>query len=109
VAVITVDLTLGNTRVMSRRSDARITAGSKVEYVASGQEAAIGTQNPGQGTRCTRLSAVGAAGAGGAGLSGGALAALIIAGVGGAVAGIVAATQADSVSPGQIFVSNFTP
>lgn len=112
VAVVTIDLGLGNTRVIAKRSDARITSGSKVEYVAAGQEAAVGVQNPGQGTRCTRLSAAGSGSSSGgvpAALSAGALTALILAGVGGAVAGIVAATQSDSVSPGQIFVSTFTP
>ncbi len=117
VAVISVDLTLGNTRVTSKRSDAKVTSGNKVEYVASGQEVAVGTQNPGTGTRCARLGAggVGGVSAGvpsvlsGGVLSGGALVALILAGIGGTVAGVVAATQSDSVSPGQIFVSTFQP
>jgi hypothetical protein len=42
-------------------------------------------------------------------LSSGAIAALIIAGVGGAVAGIVAATQSDDVEPSAIVVSGFRP
>ena len=114
VSVISVDLTLGNTRVVSKRSDAKVTSGSKVEYVSSGQEVAVGTQNPNTGTRCARLG-VGGVGPGGASagvptfLSGGALAALIIAGVGGTVAAVVAASQSDSISPGQIFVSTYTP
>ena len=109
-AVLTVDVTCGNTRVASSRSDAKVTAGNKVEYVAAGQEVAVGTQTAaaGQNSRCTRLSAAGAAAAGG-GLSAGALAALIIAGVGGAVAGVVAATQSDDVSRSSIVVSGFRP
>jgi hypothetical protein len=42
-------------------------------------------------------------------LSSGALAALIIAGVGAAVAGIIAAAQADNVTPTSIVVSGFRP
>ena len=50
--------------------------------------------------RCARLSTASQA----TGLSTGAIAALIIAGVGGAVAGIIAATQADDVTPSSIVV-----
>jgi len=108
-AVLTVDVTCGNTRVAASRSDAKVTSGNKVEYVAAGQEVAVGTQTAGatQGSRCTRLSAAGA-GVGG-GLSAGAIAALILAGVGGAVAGIVAASQSDEVTSSQIVVSGFKP
>jgi hypothetical protein len=106
-AVLTVDVTCGNTRVASSRSDAKVTSGNKVEYVAAGQEVAVGTQAAGQGSRCTRLSAAGATGVGG--LSAGAIAALVIAGVGGAVAGIVAASQSDEVTRTSIVVSGFRP
>lgn len=113
VSVLTIDLSQGNTRVSSRRSDVKITSGTRVEYISSGQETAVGTQNPGQGTRCARMAAAGAAGGGVPGgvptLSGPALAALIIAGIGGTVASIVAATQSDEVSPRQIVVSTFIP
>jgi len=115
VSVLTVDLSLGNTRVTSKRSDVKIAADNKVEYISAGQETAVGTQNPGQGTRCARLAgAGGAGGAGGAagvpvGLSGPALAALIVAGVGGAVASVVAASQSDSLAANQIVVSTFIP
>lgn len=108
-AVMVVDITCGNTRVMAARSDAKVTAGNKVEYVAAGQEVSVGSQ---QAPRCTRLAATAAAagGAGGAaGLSAGAVAALIIAGVGGAVAGVVAASQSDSTSSSSVVVSNFRP
>lgn len=115
VSVLTVDLSLGNTRVTSKRSDVKIAADNKVEYISAGQETAVGTQNPGQGTRCARLAgAGGAGGAGGAagvpvGLSGPALAALIVAGVGGAVASVVAASQSDSLAANQIVVSTVIP
>jgi hypothetical protein len=103
-----VDVTCGNTRVASSRGDAKVTSSNKVEYVAAGQEVAVGTQTPAQGSRCTRLTAAGAAGTGG-GLSAGAIAALIIAGVGGAVGGIVAASQSDNVTASSIVVSGFRP
>ena len=111
VSVLTVDLSLGNTRVTSKRSDVKIASDNKVEYISAGQETAVGAQNPGQGTRCARLAAGGAGGAGVpvGGLSGPALAALIIAGVGGAVASVVAASQSDSIAPNQIVVSTFIP
>ncbi|HZS06416.1 MAG TPA: hypothetical protein VFD58_16375 [Blastocatellia bacterium] len=109
-AVLVVDVTCGNTRVAATRSGARVTSGSKVEYVAAGQEVAVGTQSQTTGSRCTRLAATAAAASGaGAGLSAGAIAALIIAGVGGAVAGIVAASQSDSTSATGIIVSSFRP
>ena len=105
-AALTVDVTCGNTRVAASRSDAKVTAGNKVEYVAAGQEVQVG-QAAAAASRCTRLSAANQGGMGG--LSAGAIAALIIAGVGGAVAGIVAASQSDEVSPSQIVVSGFRP
>lgn len=111
-SALTVDVTCGNTRVASSRSDAKVTAGNKVEYVAAGQEVAVGTQ-AGAAPRCARLAKPGggvatASGAAG-GLSAGALAALIIAGVGGAVAGVVAASQSDSTSASSVVVSAFRP
>jgi hypothetical protein len=103
---LTVDVTCGNTRVASSRGEAKVNSSNKVEYVAAGHEVAVGTQT--QGSRCTRLTAAGAAGVGG-GLSSGALAALVIAGVGGAVGGIVAASQSDNVTGSNIVVSGFRP
>ncbi|MFN7946125.1 MAG: hypothetical protein U0Z53_12295 [Blastocatellia bacterium] len=107
-SMLTVDLTCGNTRVMAGRNNASFTAGSKVEHVAAGQEVAVGAQT-GAPSRCTRMAAAGAAGAGAGGLGAGAVAALIIAGVGGAVAGVVAASQSDSTSASSIVVSGFKP
>lgn len=105
---LTVDVACGNTRVASSRGAAKVNSNNKVESVAAGHEVAVGTQTP--GSRCTRLTAAGAAGAGGGGgLSTGALAALIIAGVGGAVGGIIAASQSDDVSSTNIVVSGFRP
>jgi hypothetical protein len=101
-ATLTIDVTCGNTRVAASRSAAKVTSGSKVEYVAAGSEVAVGTQGA---PRCARLSTAGAAQE----LSAGAIAALIIAGVGGAVGGIIAATQADDVTPSSIVVSGFRP
>ena len=102
--IVTVDVSCGNTRVASSRGDAKVTAGSKVEYVAAGQEVAVGTQAS-QAPRCTRLLTDSQSRK----LSSGALAALIIAGVGAAVAGIIAAAQADNVTPTSIVVSGFRP
>ncbi len=101
-STLTIDVTCGNTRVAASRSDAKVTAGSKVEYVAAGSEVSVGTQTA---PRCARLSTANQ----GQGLSPGAVAALIIAGVGGAVAGIVAASQSDNVTPSSIVVSGFRP
>ncbi len=102
-ATLTVDVTCGNTRVAANRSAAKVTSGSKVEYVAAGSEVAVGQA---QGApRCARLSTANQS----QGLSPGAIAALIIAGVGGAVAGIVAASQSDNVTPSSIVVSGFRP
>lgn len=101
-STLTVDVTCGNTRVAASRSDAKVSSGSKVEYVAAGSEVSVGTQ---AAPRCARLSTANQA----SGLSPGAIAALIIAGVGGAVAGIVAASQSDNVTPSSIVVSGFRP
>ena len=98
---LTIDVTCGNTRVAATRSDARVISGSKVESVAAGSEVSVGQA---QAPRCARLST-----AREPGLSSGAIAALIIAGVGGAVAGIVAASQSDNVTPSSIVVSGFRP
>jgi len=101
-ATLTIDVTCGNTRVAANRSAAKVTSGSKVEVVAAGSEVAVGQAGA---PRCARLSTASQS----QGLSTGAIAALIIAGVGGAVGGIVAATQADDVTPSSIVVSGFRP
>ncbi|MBK9707273.1 MAG: hypothetical protein IPO77_09800 [Acidobacteria bacterium] len=101
-STVTVDVTCGNTRVASARSNAKVTSGAKVETVAAGSEVSVGAQG---GPRCARLSTAGNT----QGLSAGAIAALIIAGVGGGVAGIIAAAQSDNVTPSSIVVSGFRP
>jgi hypothetical protein len=101
-SALTIDVTCGNTRVAAARSDAKVTSGGKVETVAAGSEVAVGSA---QAPRCARLTTSSF----GQGLSAGAIAALIIAGVGGAVAGIVAASQSDNVTPSSIVVSGFRP
>jgi hypothetical protein len=97
-----IDVTCGNTRVAANRSGAKVTSGNKVEVVAAGAEVAVGQA---AAPRCARLSTSSQS----EGLSTGALAALIIAGVGGATGGIIAATQADDVTPSSIVVSGFRP
>lgn len=103
-SALTVDVSCGNTRVGSSRSGAKVTSGSKVESVAAGQEVAVGTQAS-QAPRCARLLTESQSKK----LSSGAMAALIIAGVGGAVGVIIAAAAADNVTPTSIVVSGFRP
>jgi hypothetical protein len=100
-SALTVDVSCGNTRVAATRNGAKVAAGGKEQYVAAGSEVAVGQA---QAPRCTRLST-----AREGGLSRGAVAALVLAGVGGATGGIIAATQADEVSPTSIVVSGFRP
>jgi hypothetical protein len=100
---VAVDVTCGNTRVAAARSDVKLVAKNKVEYVAAGTTASVGTQ--GTAPKCARLSAATKA----EGLSSGALAALILAGIGGAIAGIIAAASSDDVTPSSIVVSGFRP
>jgi hypothetical protein len=108
-SVLTVDVSCGNIRVMSIHNEAKVTAGSRVEMVAAGKEVSIGA--PQDAARCARVAQnatakkVGGIGA----LSGGALAALILLGVGGAVIGIVAATQGDNTSSNGTTLSVFRP
>ncbi len=100
---LTIDVTCGNTRVASSRGAAKVTSGSKVEAVAAGSEVAVGQA---QGApRCARLATSSMTDK----LSPAAVAALIIAGVGGAVGGIVAAAQSDNITPSSVVVSGFRP
>lgn len=103
-AIVSVDVSCGNTRVMSSKSDARLTSGTKVEYVAAGQEIAVGSPNP-QAPNCKRMAVIPAH----AGLASGALAALLIAGIGGALVGIIATTQGDDTTVPQLNISGFRP
>ena len=91
------------TRVAAGRRDVKLVAKNKVEYVAAGSTASVGQQ--GTAPKCARLSAATKP----EGLSNGALAALILAGIGGAIAGIIAAASSDDVTPSSIVVSGFRP
>lgn len=105
---LTVDVMCGNTRVNSSRSDATVRAGNRVEIVAAGQEVAVGVQDSSDPKRCPRLAAARAKAT--TALSGGALAALILVGLGGAIAGVIAATQGDSTNNSTtVPLSNFRP
>lgn len=102
-SVLTVDVACGNTRVNSSQGDARVTAGNRVEIVAAGQEVAVGAQQQtatGDPQRCPRLAAARANAA--TSLTGGALAALILIGLGGAIAGVIAGTQGDNTNPNAV-------
>ncbi len=120
-SVLTVDMTSGNTRVVSVRSEARFTSGDKVEVVAAGQEVSVGTQSVGQTCYCYNskkevtgkgkiddkgvckcTEAISATVTGG--LTTGALLTLVIIGVGGSIAGIVTAVQGDTKVAGGSFV-----
>jgi hypothetical protein len=107
-SVITVDVTCG-TRVSAARNEARVTSGNRIELVAAGQEVAVGAQQAtGDPQRCPRLAAARANAP--TALTGGALAALILIGLGGAVAGVIAATQGDNTSNNVTGpLSNFRP
>ncbi len=85
-SILALDVNCGNTHVLASRSEAKVNAGNKVEVVAAGKEVTVGAQNA---PTCKRVPVVLA----GTGLSSGALAALLIAGIGGAITAIVAITQ----------------
>jgi hypothetical protein len=102
--VLTVDVVCGNTRVASAKSEARLTAGNRMEIVAAGQEVAVGTQTS-QAPNCQRIAVVPPS----SGIGAGALAALLIAGIGGAIIGVIAVTQGDDITPSQVSVSGFRP
>jgi hypothetical protein len=101
-STLTVDVSCGNTRVAALHSDAKIVSADKTEMVAQGQQASVGQAGA---PKCARLAAATKY----EGISPAGLAALIIAGVGGAIAGIIAAAQADDVTPTTIVVSGFRP
>lgn len=107
--VMSVDVACGNTRVNSSRSEAKVTAGNRVEIVAAGQEVAVGAQDSGSPQRCPRMAAATARVGATTSLTGGALTALILIGIGGAVAGVIAATQGDDVNSSNTVLSGFRP
>lgn len=107
--VMSVDVACGNTRVTSSRSEAKVTAGNRVEIVAAGQEVAVGTQSSGA-QRCPRMAIETARIAQGTALSGAATAALVIIGLGGAITGITMAVQGDgTTSNASGILSGFRP
>lgn len=75
--VLSVDVACGNTRVISSRSEAKVTAGNRVEIVAAGQEVAVGAQAS-SASRCPRMAAATARVGAGTALTGGLLAFIII-------------------------------
>lgn len=101
-AIVTVDVSCGNTRVTSAKSEAKVTAGSRVEMVAAGQEVTVGAQ-AGQAPNCRRLAVT----APSQGTS--FLFPLLIAGIAGGIVGVVAATQGDDVTPSSVNISGFRP
>ena len=90
-SVLTVDVTNGNTRVASARSEAKVTMGDMVEVVAAGQEVSVGIPQQKTGNQ-------GSGGGGGGRLSPAALFALIVLGLGGAIGGIIGATRGNNTS-----------
>lgn len=109
-SVLSVDVACGNTRVSSSRNEAKVTSGNRVEIVAAGQEVAVGAQAGGSPQRCPRMAAATTRLGSATALTGGALAALILIGLGGAVAGVIAATQGDNTNSNVGgTLSNFRP
>ncbi len=100
---VAVDVTCGNTRVAAARSDVKLVAKNKVEYVAAGATASVGQQ--GAPNKCASLTATTKP----AGLSNGALAAFILAGIAGTIAGLIAVTQSDDTTPNSLMVSGYRP
>lgn len=103
-AILTVDTFCGNTRVSSAKSNAKVTAGDRVEVVAAGQEVTVGAPAS-QAPNCKRLAVVAPATSFGPGV----LAPLLIAGIAGGIVGIVAATQGDNKTPSSVNISGFRP
>lgn len=103
-AIVTVEVACGNTRVSSAKSNAKVTAGERIEVVAAGQEVTVGTQT-GQAPNCKRMAVMAPAATIGSSL----LVPLLITGIAGGIVGLVAATQGDDVTPSSVNVSGFRP
>lgn len=103
-AILTVDVACGNTRVASERSNAKVTAGERVEVVAAGQEVSVGTQSA-QAPNCKRMAVTAPAAAVGPAL----LVPLLITGIAGGIVGVVAATTGDDTTPSSVNISGFRP
>lgn len=95
--VLTVDVRRGYTRVASSRGGAKVTAGARVEYVSAGQEVAVGNQAPAHNDKKDD-------GTGGkkeaGGLSSRAMTVLILAGMAGAMTGVVVGAPGGSDASG---------
>lgn len=102
--VLTLDVACGNTRLTSSKSEARLATGNRLEIIAAGQETSVGTQTT-QGPNCQRRAIAAPT----SGIGAGALAALLIAGISGALIGVIAVTQGDDTTPSQVNVSGFRP
>jgi len=103
-AILTVDVVCGNTRVASAKSDAKVTAGERVEVVAAGQEVSVGTPGT-QAPNCKRMAVTAPA----AGIGPALLLPLLITGIAGGIVGLVAVTQADDITPSSVNISGFRP
>jgi len=84
--IYVVDVTCGNTLVAAQAGHVELRGGNTVKQIAAGNQDTAGTAQP--GSRCTRLTRSSTFGA----LSGGALA-LLLAGVGGAIAAALIASR----------------
>lgn len=101
-SAVTVDVTCGDTLVAATRGDASVASGGRVENVTAGKEVTVGTQAT---SRCTRKELTSYP----TSLTAATIAALMMAGIGAGVAGAIAITQADNLSPSSIIVSGFRP
>ena len=124
-SVLRVDVTLGNTRVASMRSEAKVTSNNQIEVVAAGHEVSVGTPTQKTGDPCVcvdrngkevgrgRLNdklececkdKAGAAvwGTGAGEVSTAAWVTLAVVGVGGALVGIISAVAGDTRGPSVI-------
>ena len=87
--VFVVDVECGNTVVATQAGRVELRSGSTVKQIAAGNQDTVGVAQP--GSRCTRLTRDTAFGA----LSGGALALLLL-GIGGAIAAAILAAREDN-------------
>ncbi|MFN0124578.1 MAG: hypothetical protein ACKV2V_29100 [Blastocatellia bacterium] len=113
-ATVAVAVTNGKTIVSTGRGETKVSGKNVVETLSAGEEIAVCAtcqETQDEKNRKKKAGGVVVAGAGGGagGMSAGAVAALVIAGVAGATAGVVAASQSDATSANSIIASNFRP
>ncbi|MDQ3907058.1 MAG: FecR domain-containing protein [Acidobacteriota bacterium] len=87
--IFVVDVSCGNTLVATQAGNVELRSGSNVKQIAAGNQDTAGTAQP--GSRCTRLTRASTFGH----LSGGALALLLL-GIGGAIAAALLAQRSDN-------------